>query len=129
MTNNLRIYGAKACVYLEYSGDLKSLTKNLENKLNLPEFWFDTDQDFPYNEFAMCETLGFEVTIANSEILENYKYSIEFSTSNSTQEILYDRMHDISLWFANYISLIAKINTAVLNNNNETFTYFKGGNV
>ena len=127
MTDYSKTYGAKAHVYLEYSGDLKSLVKNLETGLNLPEFWFKTDQDFPHDEFGMCETLGFEINVSKSQTLKDYKYCIEFLTSDCTQEIINDRMHDTSLWFAKFISQFIDINSAVLNESNESYIFFKDG--
>lgn len=127
MTDYFKMFGVKANIYLDYKGNLKSLTKDLETGLNLPEFWFKTNQDFPHDEFGMCEILGFEITVNKSQTLKDYKYFVEFTTSNCTQEIFNDQMHDISLWFAKFISEIIDINTAVSNKSNESYISFKNG--
>jgi hypothetical protein len=106
-------WGTKASILLKYSGDLRSLTELLGNKLEVPNFFIDTDMEPPHEEFAMGGTLGFTIWIYNSTLKPDLNYSLDIETSNCLHEIFDDRMHDISLWFAKYVSLMTDLDCCV----------------
>jgi len=106
-------WGAKATVYLKCDKDIYDLTKTLSKGLNLPAFSIETDQDPPHEYFGICDTLGFRVWIHHEISVDNFNYVIEIKTSNAFEEMFYDRIYDISIWFANYISLVCSLESYV----------------
>ena len=99
MNKDLIIFGARAKVYLKFNDDMQSLAKRLSEDLLLPEFYFDTDQDEPHEEFGSCEALGFQLWLVSSDLID-FSYLLEIATEHSHEEIMNDRMHDLSPWLA-----------------------------
>ena len=108
------IWGAKAKVSIDFSGDLSDLTEKLSKILVISEFRIDTDQDFPHDYFAMAEVLGFELWVKQSSEQNGFNFLLEIETSNCLEEWVNNRMHDISPWLAKYISEIGGIKTFFL---------------
>lgn len=113
---NLSSWGAKATVYLKYDKNIYELAEILRQGLDLAGFSIETDQDPPHEYFGVCDALGFRVWLHHETSIENFDYVIEIKTSNAFEEIFHDKMHDISIWFAKYISLVCPIKTYVYDN-------------
>lgn len=113
MQNVLQVNGAFSKIFIQYEGSLKDLGDKMENELNIPEFRYENMDDEPYGLVGYSETLGFEIEIKaiSSDKWSHYHYTFEAITTDSFQEIYSDRMFDISLWMARYISLICEITT------------------
>ena len=113
MENEDQSWGAKAKVYLKYDGDIKALAEIISKGLLLPEFTIDTDMDPPHDTFAYCEALGFEIDIYQSKDFSDFGYYIIIATENCHDEIMNDRMHDISIWLEKFISLMCGLKTFI----------------
>ncbi|MBL1224619.1 hypothetical protein [Enterococcus sp. BWR-S5] len=103
-------YGMKARVRIVFQGDLEQLSVLLQEKLNIPEFWFDTDEQPPHGEIGFCEVFGLEVEIKNFEG-DSTNYILDVITTDSFTEIAAGRMYDISQWLADYIAFSCKLTT------------------
>lgn len=124
--DSLNVYGVKAVVYLAYERDqINNLSKKLSNELCTGDFRIETNQEYPYELTGMCETLGFEIWLNESDLIIDYNYELRLQTSMSINEEFYDKMYDISLWLARYISLVCEIESYV----NGANVKFKGGKV
>lgn len=128
MNKNLDIWGVEALVLLKYNRSLIDLVEILRETLQLQDFTIDTDQDPPHEEFGMGEALGFEYWLNKSSILSGYNFEFSFQTENSSQEIVYGKMHDISLWLAKLIS-IYNIDCCVYNLKEEIHVEFVKGKI
>ena len=106
-------WGAKAQVYLKFDGGINELSTSMSKGLLITQWSFDNDSDPPYERFAMFEVLGFEITIRPSTLNEKFRHEIEIITENCHDEIMRGRMHNISLWFGRYISLMCDIECMV----------------
>jgi len=111
MTNEL--YGAKALVYLKYSGDIKTLANKLSIGLVIPEFSVEKREEAPHDLVGSCEAFGLEAWLEASNKIDGFGYSFEMQTEHSLEENFNDRMHDLSLWLARYIFSICKIEVLV----------------
>ncbi len=114
MNSKTEIFGAKAFVYLKYDGKLRELADIISTGLMLPAFWFDTDQDPPHEETAMCECLGCELWLKQSDAIQGYTFSIQLETSHCLNESFSNQMHDLSPWLARYISEICEIESSII---------------
>lgn len=103
-------YGMKATVRILFQGDLEQLSVLLHEKLNIPEFWFDTDEQPPHREIGFCEVFGLELELKNFEA-DSTDYILVVTTTDSFTEIAEGRMCDISQWLADYIAFSCKLTT------------------
>jgi hypothetical protein len=113
MNNLFKIHGAVGNVYLKFNGNINELANLISKGLMLPDFYFDTEEDPPHEKYGMCEAMGFQVWLENSNLITNYNYKFKIETSDSFKEIFNDQIHDLSLWLARYISKIGVIRTLV----------------
>ncbi len=113
MQNAHQVNGAFSKIFIQYEGSLKDLGDKMENKLSIPEIRYENMDYEPYESVGYSETLGFEIEIKaiRSEKWPQYHYTFEAITTDSFKEISSDRMFDISIWMARYISLICGITT------------------
>ncbi|MEZ5002934.1 MAG: hypothetical protein R2730_07840 [Chitinophagales bacterium] len=109
----IQVFGSKAIVYLKHNGGLKSLAKIVSEGLVLPEFYFESDMDPPHQISALCETLGFEIWIEKSDILEDFPFVIKIESKLSFEESFNNQMYDLSPWLARYISKICEIDSCI----------------
>ncbi len=74
----------------------------------------------PYYDFAFCEALGFEIDILPLEAItgdelnqvpEGFNFLITISTENCHEEIMENRMHDLSNWLSKFLSTICDLET------------------
>ena len=125
MTKDGIIFGARAKVYLKFNDDMRSLAKRLSEDLLLPEIYFDTDQDEPHEEFGLCEALGFQLWLLNSDLKE-FSFLLMIETEHSHKEIMNDRMHDLSPWLARFIAEICDIESYIIDpQTQETIKFIK----
>lgn len=122
MQNAHQVNGAFCKVFIQYEGSLKDLGDKMEKELNIPEIRYETMDYDPYELVGYSETLGFEIEIKaiRSEKWPQYHYTFEAITTDSFKEIYSDRMFDISLWMARYISLICEITTLAEHQDKQT---------
>ncbi len=107
-----KVYGAYSKVLIQYEGSLQDLGLKIEKGLDLPEMRYENMEYEPYDLVGYSEVLGFEIelrSIKDSEKWPDYQYFFEVTTTDSFQEIFNDRMFDISLWMARYISLSCEV--------------------
>lgn len=67
----------------------------------------------PYDLVGWFETLGFEAWIEKSNELDGYSFCFKLETMLSMQESFENKMHDLSLWMARFISSVCEIETYV----------------
>ena len=114
MAKQLQPHGAKALVHIKYEGDLKKLAVEIEGSLNIPSFWYKTDMDYPYQETAMSECMGFELWLNESKVIKGYPFVIEVqSTAINGNLEFHSTKHDISKWFSNYLSFSCDFETCI----------------
>ncbi|WP_411349028.1 hypothetical protein [Paenibacillus sp. WLX2291] len=116
-------YGAYAKVFIQYNGSLQELGSNIERGLDTTALRFDTTEDEPHDLVGYVESFGFEIELKKVQKqthLSDYQYILSAFTMDSFQEIYDDRMFDISLWMARYISLVCKLTTMVEHSNKRT---------
>ena len=129
MNGEQQIFGAEALVYLKFDGKLKELAIKIAAGLILQKFYMKSDPDPPHDETALGEGLGFEIWLNHSKEIEGYQYSIKIQTGMSHDEIFNDRMHDLSLWLAGYISTICEIESFVKDVAGEGGAIFEKNNI
>ncbi|MDR2981918.1 MAG: hypothetical protein LBV12_06685 [Puniceicoccales bacterium] len=113
MKKSVNVFGAKASIHIRYSGNINSLASMLESELEVPEIWIQPREEPPYDDVGYAEVFGWELWLEKQETIKSFQYLLHIETSHSVQEIFYDRMHDISLWLARYISEFCKLDTLV----------------
>lgn len=109
----MKSYIVKSEVYLKYEGDLEELANLLSTELQISEFWYKNDHDYPYNKVAYCEPLGFDVSLYKINENINYNYSLSLSTTciNVKMDVESECV-DISQWLAQYISIVCRIDAS-----------------
>lgn len=123
MDNSDKVHGAHAKVFIQYDGSLQDLGSKIEKGLNIPALRFENMEDEPYDLVGYAEIFGFEVELKESlqnDKWSNYQYLLKATTTDSFQEIFNDRMFDISLWMARYISLMCELTTLAENSDKQT---------
>jgi hypothetical protein len=114
MTVENSIWGVKAKVYFKANEELESLAKKIEKGLVLAEFTIDTDQDPPHEEFGMTESAGFVIWLHKERAKKDFSFVFEVESSCISEAVFDDRMHDVSLWMAKYISINCGISAFVV---------------
>ncbi|MFY0255165.1 hypothetical protein ACDQ55_14550 [Chitinophaga sp. 30R24] len=113
-----KIFGAEAKVYLNYEGDIHSLAEKLNKKLHI-DITIENREDPPYDFTGMCQTLGIEIWLNSSDKEPRYAYELELRTELRIGEFMNGQMHDLSLWLARFITMVCKVETLVLLENDE----------
>ncbi len=104
---------ASASVYIRYEGNLESLSNLLSEELSLPKFWFKSDQDYPHEERAMCEVLGFEMWLNEVPNIPNYSFEFEMETMVLPNQDSNTEKSDLSPWLVRCLSVICGIESCV----------------
>ncbi|MDI4647868.1 hypothetical protein [Cohnella hashimotonis] len=118
-----KVYGARTKVFIQFEGTLQDLGTKMEKGLNISTLRYENMEDEPYDLVGYAEVLGFEVelrSMQNSDKWPDYQFLLEATTTDSFQEVFNDRMFDISLWMARYLSLTCEVTTLAENLNNQT---------
>jgi len=124
---SLKIYGANAKVFIQFNQGIEELAQKLSTGLELPKIRLNYDEYPPHEMIGMCEVLGFAMWLYPSNIFENCKYEFSIETEECVKEINSKQMCDLSLWLARYISVICKLETMVVNfENNSGIAFIKG---
>lgn len=105
-------YGVKAECIIIFSGTLEELSSKLSTALNIPAFWYDNNDEPPYIKYALCDFFGFFINLYQEDNGHD-EYIFHIATSDILNESLYGRMHDFSVWLANYIMFACKLETKV----------------
>ncbi len=119
-----KVHGAHANVFIQYEGSFQDLGLAIEKGLHIPTLRFENMEEEPYDEVGYAEVLGFEIELKPNNKWPNYKYSMSITTTDSFQEIFNNRMFDISLWLARYLSLVCELTTMVENSDGQTGQLF-----
>ena len=109
-----KIYGAKARLFLSYSGTIEGLAEELRESLELKEFRVEFDKYPPHEKVGASETLGFEMWLEQSNLLPNFPYIFEVSTQMVSNEVFDGRLHDLSLWLGKFVAIPGKMDCFVL---------------
>ncbi len=109
MEKEKTIYGAKACVYIKSEESICTLGDRISDEFLFSKFTYDTSEDPPFELQGSAQVLGFEVWLEVCFDSSNYDYLLKLETSHSLEESFNDKMHDLSLWLARYISDICEI--------------------
>lgn len=110
---NEKSYGAKIQFKIKFDSKLEELSVLLSEKLNLPDFWYDTIDTPPHELVGYCEFFGFEVEIKKASA-ETNMYLFTAITTDSFEEIAYGRIYDLSVWYASHVSFMCKVQTFLL---------------
>ncbi|MFN0290484.1 hypothetical protein [Pedobacter helvus] len=105
--------GAKAKIYLKYKGSIEDISKVISKGMILPEFYFETDEEYPHNVTSNCEALGFSIWLNKLTDENDFNYILEIETNLSLEESFNDLLCDLSPWLAKYVSEICGIETFV----------------
>lgn len=97
-------FGVKACVLIKYSGTIHELGTLLQEKLQISEFYYDTDMDPPHEEYGMGGGMGMDCWLYRSENENLFEFSMS-STESTHHEMLNGNMHDISLWLKSILEI------------------------
>lgn len=119
-----KVHGAHANVFIQYEGSFQDLGLAIEKGVNITTLRFENMEEEPYDEVGYAEVLGFEIELKPNNKWPNYKYSMSITTTDSFQEIFNNRMFDISLWLARYLSLVCELTTMVENSDGQTGQLF-----
>ncbi len=112
-SGNSTLIGARAKVCIKSEGDLQALAMKLSESLQLPEFNFKSDTDYPHSITAMCESLGFETWLKSTDI--EGEYSFEFcSMICGDAEPGIEDMSDVSDWFAQIVAVSTNLEVSSL---------------
>ncbi|AZK46691.1 hypothetical protein [Paenibacillus lentus] len=123
MENIDEVFGAYAQVFIQYEGILQDLGLKIEEGLDIPSLRYENLEDEPYELVGYTEVFGFEIELCamlDNEKWPNYQFSLKATTTDSFQEIMNNRMFDISLWLARYISLMCEVTTMAENVDKQT---------
>ncbi|MCX7553127.1 hypothetical protein OS175_04500 [Marinicella sp. S1101] len=104
---------AKAKVYVAFDGGLESLCALIEKVVAVPKFYFKSDYEYPHQVTAMCECLGFELWIKESDKKECFNYSFKFESSVSVDDFDKEQCHDISIWFAKHLNIVSDLKVII----------------
>lgn len=111
ITPNLKVYGAKAAIYISFEGDLPSLASKLSAALLVSDFDVGPREIPPHDIMASGEYLGWELWLEQRQQEMPFQYSLRMQTEHSLAESFNDDMHDLSPWFARYVSLVCNVET------------------
>lgn len=109
--NEMTVFGGKACIAIQYEGPLEHLASTIAKKLNLKEFYIDTDIEPPHQRIAMAESMGWEMWLEENSNVSTYNYRLSMSTENSLKEVGEGKMFDLSPWLARLISSLCDVKT------------------
>jgi hypothetical protein len=117
MTHMVKIYGAKAKVFLSCERDIRELSQILSKGLVIPDFVVDFREEHPFDLTASCEVLGCELWLNSIPAINNYNFLLELETELSYDEIGLNQMYDLSPWLARFIANICDIKSAIYDDN------------
>lgn len=119
------LYGARARVFLNFDGDIIALSKVLGKGLMLQDFTIEHDEYPPYKLIVSHEILGFEFWLRGSDDSTLHNFILQLETELCESEIVHDRMYDLSLWLARFISVICEVPALVQNEAGEIVDWKK----
>lgn len=106
--------GAKASMRIRFPGDLIALSARLSKGLEIHDFRIGHREDPPYDVVGSCEALGFEMWLEErSESEDPFRFLFTLSSQESSSSKLLGKMHDLSPWFAQFTSLVCRIDCLV----------------
>ena len=108
-SNHKTLYGAFACVYIRFDGDLEQLADTLALALNLKSFDVEASEEPPYEKIGSAESLGWEAWLQVDSGNPPYNYRLRIETENSFRESFEGRMHDLSPWLARFLMAVGDI--------------------
>lgn len=106
-------FGAKASIYIKYNGDIASLTNKIGKVFVIKDFSTEVSEWPPHNTVSSFEECGWEGWVEASEKHEGYHYIFTMETWSSHEEIMDNRMHDLSYWLAKVVSSLCNLETLV----------------
>lgn len=104
-----KLFGARACILIQYSGTIDELAARLAEALDLKSFDVDVDEYPPHNRIGMAEAMGWEAWLEEESVGSSRSFRLSMSTEGSGK--LFDEMHDLSPWLACLISTICHTTT------------------
>ena len=126
MNTAMKIFGAKATIYLKSHLRIEQLSTILSKGLMLPEIDLEPDEYPPYDITGSCEALGFELWIEKTSEFDNLPYQLKIETEDSINESFKGQMYDLSPWLARYVSKICDIESFVLESEKTGLLFSKG---
>lgn len=109
---DMKVFGAKAKVYIKFDGNLLALGKVISKGLQIPDFWIKDDTELPYSSTAMSEAFGFESWLKKVDD-DSWDYKFEMSTMHSTGEMFSGDMYDLSEWLRRYLEDICDLKVKI----------------
>lgn len=105
-----QVYGAFASIRIRYDGDLTQLAEIIADKLEVKSVEVSVDEWPPHEDVGTASTLGWDLWLTQDFEAENKSFILEICTTDSAVEIMHHKMHDLSPWFARYVSMVCKLN-------------------
>lgn len=104
-----KLFGARACILIQFDGTIDELAARLAEALNLKSFEVDVDEYPPHNRIGMAEALGWEAWLEEESVGSSRRFRLSMSTEVSGK--LFDEMHNLSPWFACLIATMCDVAT------------------
>ncbi|WP_126973421.1 hypothetical protein [Gynurincola endophyticus] len=110
----MKYNGANAKIYLKFKGGIEDLSKIISKGMILPDFYFETDIEFPHNITGHCEALGFSIWLNKLTDDNIFDYTLSIETNMSLEYSYNNLLCDISPWMVRYVSEICEIEAALM---------------
>ncbi|WP_157605044.1 hypothetical protein [Schlesneria paludicola] len=102
--NSTNVYGAFVRVWIRYDGTLEQLANTLASKLQLNSFDVEPSADSPHVKVGMTEAFGWEAWLEEDAKYPPCNFILKMETEDTFAEIAQGKMHDLSPWFARFLS-------------------------
>lgn len=122
----IELHGAFAKVFLSFDGDIIELSKVLGKGLMLQDFTIEHDEYPPHELIVSHEILGFELWLTGADGSNLYNFILQLQTELCESEVVHDKMYDLSLWLARFISVICEMPALVENEAGEVVDWRNG---
>src|SRR5437764_736777 len=109
----MKIFGAKASILIKYEGDLASLASKLASALILADFEVSPRETPPHDIMASAESLEWQLWLDSTDFINTFQYSLRMETEDCLDELFKGQMHDLSPWFARFVSLVCDLDVLV----------------
>jgi hypothetical protein len=106
---NREIFGAIATIHIVFQGTLRQLAEKLALALNISAFEVAPSEYSPHVDIGSVEVLGWEVWLKPEPGTAEGNFLLQIETEHAVDEIFHGRMHDLSPWFARFISVLCDV--------------------
>lgn len=94
-----------ATVRIASQDTLEDVARRLQERLELPPFRFDSDQDPPHAITAMTECLGYELWLSG----DAPEFELVVKASMDVRDRAAEYLVDVSEWFSKHVGLVTDL--------------------